>query len=782
MSILLLVLTLAVSPLAADDLTTRLDEVLFRLDGTAGAQTWVDARELRDLAREDTVVSVPHLAQAAAESDGELALLLAGTLIALDASEEAAAILLPMVGSDDSPAALNLLAHRSFKNVESVANGLSRALEQPLAPDTRIAVAKALVRVSRSRTKLQARRVLLDGLESDEAETRALAALALAELRDYESARPVLQLLAADPGERGRLARAYLETDDKNNYYLEKLYKQDSLPRSPAVNNGESSGVGSIDVLEELMEKIIQFHLLGEQLDNNEGRERLISAAAQGMLSSLDRHSTFFVPKDYDKWILELRRNYAGIGAYVDTIDGYFTITRPIYSGPAYRAGLMTGDRILKVDGWATRGEMNDEIIKRLKGEPDTEVTVSIYRDGWEDAQEFAINREVIQIPSVNYELLPGQIGYVEVLSFAESTTDETIVALSALEEQGMKGLILDLRNNSGGYLEEAVRMTSLFLEPGELVVYTQGRGVKKREYKARPEPVKFERPMTVLVNHRSASASEILSGALQDHERARIVGNRTFGKGSVQQDLSLATRPGDKLLTDRNYNGLYDPGDQFLDLDESDGYTPAAHVKITNARYYLPSGRSIHTELDLDGRIDKEGGVEPDVEVFFNGGLQGWENFELSKLYQRLRKDYEVNDPDHVEPFVDPFEAYVDRLYTEDPELVAELAVGDGHDVERYPGFTELRAQLETPLPDETVRLWLRSRWVRSRIADERGRQLPGNFTYGDWQEDRQLQAAIREVASPMSLDLAAVEGYAELAESEDLESELETEAGQPR
>ncbi len=777
MRTLLLLATLALCPAATpfaplDDLADQLDEITFRLESADGADTWELAQELRKAARSDSVVAVPRLVATAQDSSPAVRLVLADTLIDLDASGEAADVLLPMVEGEHAPAALAALADQTFRDVPKVAKALSEMLEAPLEANRRIDVARTLYQVSRSKDRFVARRILLDTLKSDSPETRAMGALALAEIKDYESARPVLRVLSSDPGPRGQLARAYLETADKIDYYLEKLFRQSEQgPTSSARTGDERGGVGSLDVLDELMQKIIDNHLVGEKLDDPDGRERLITAAARGMLQSLDPHSTYFSPKEYERWILDLRRNYAGIGAYVDTVDDVFTITRPIYSGPAYRAGLMTGDRIIEVDGWDTRGRSNDDIIKRLKGEPETEVTVTVHRTGWTEFEKYVIKREVIHIPSVQWEMLPGNIGLVEILSFAEETADELSHAIEALASAGMEGMLLDLRNNSGGYLEEAVKTASVFIEEDRLVVSTKGRGVQQRDYHARIQSLRYDGPLVMLVNERSASASEIVAGALQDHGRAIVVGEKTFGKGSVQQAHALEARPGDTLTTDKNYDGAYDPDDQYIDLDGDGVFTYRAYVKITNARYYLPSGRSIHTELDFDGRVVEDGGVTPDVLVEYGGGLQGWENYELAQLYNELRTEYDQakeQAPDSTEPFRDPFERYVEEIFQADPDLIFALADGDDRDTSRYPGFDAFRASLDTPLPDETVRLWLRNKWVRDKVADVRGRAFPGQFAYGDWQEDLQLQEAIRQLAPTMALDMTAHESYAPFADAD--------------
>ena len=757
LSLLLAASLLAPAPLF-DDLAAEIDDLLFRLADARGAQTWDLARELRDTARTDTIQSVPYLIEASTGSGPELRLVIGRTLLDVGAPHEAADLLLPLLEGKYAIRSLSVLSDKAFREVGTVSETLETLSRSDLPPLEAVAVARTLYKVSRrAAVRTGARRVLLDSLESDDPELRAEAALALAEINDFESARPQLKTLTSDPGPRGMLARAYLETDFQIDYYTRQLYSQAEQISASDVTGSRAydserfgSGMGSLDVLEELIERIQNYHLMGEELKGIEGRERLVTAAAKGMLNALDLHSTYFSSEEFERWILDLRRHYAGIGAYVDTINNVFTITRPIYSGPAYAAGLMSGDQILKVDGWDTYDQTSEDIIRRLKGEPDTEVTISVYREGWAKARDFVIDRAVIDIASVNWDMLPGDIGYVEVLGFAQDTTTEMAKALRELDASDMKGLILDLRNNSGGYLDEAVDMCSLLLPPGVRVVYTEGRGVRRQTYDTRVLkkrfPKHYDGPVVVLVNSRSASASEIVAGCLQEAGRGLVVGEKTFGKGSVQQAMPLTSRPGDELKTDFNHNNAYDPGDEYSDDDGNGKYTYPVNVKITNARYYLASGRSLHTERDLDGRVVKFGGVEPDVEVEFEG-LAGWENHELAELFDRLDGE-------------DPFQDYVRDNFDDNQQLFHELAHGDSHDASRYPGFAEFHEGLETPLSDDTVRLVLRAR-VRDRVADEQGKMFPGGVIYGDWQEDKQLQTAIAVVAEEMALDLTAYEAY---------------------
>lgn len=769
---------LAFVPVTADDLTQQLDDVLFRLEDATGAYRWSLADELTSLTLEDSVTTVPHLIDAARRAPPAVDLVIAQTLLEADASGPASELLLPLLDTPQASDALTVLSDRAFRRLPSVAEALTARLDDANVPILeRIDVARTLVRATRGAPRREGEEFLDAALESDDPETRAEAALALAQVLHFPTARPVLKELAKDPGPRGQLARAYLDIDEKNRLYVEQIHRAESDPQRVG---GEQTarGIGTLDVLGELIEKIQENHLLGDQLDDAEGRERLITAAAKGMLGSLDQHSTYFSSEEFERWILDLRRNYGGIGAYVDTIDGVFTITRPIYSGPAYEAGLTSGDKILEVDGWSTYSRTNDEIIKKLKGPPGTDVLVNVWREGWEDPQDFLLERAAIHIPSVNYDMLPGDIGYVEVVTFAEGTALELLEALDAMRTEGMRGCILDLRNNTGGYLNEAVNMASLFLDPNTLVVYTEGRGVPRADYRSKNFRGRFEGPLAVLVNRRSASASEIVSGAIQVEGRAPIVGEQTFGKGSVQSAIPLETRPGDTLLTDVNYNNLYDPEDEFEDLDGDGEYTYPVNVKITNARYYLGDDTSIHTERDLEGRVVEEGGVTPDVEVEFEG-FEPWETAELARLLRESREAYEdehglsddESDDDEtaddgtspdldVPGYKNPFDRYVSEHWDEHRDLFYELAENDGRDPSAYPGFAAWRDTLDTPLDDDVLRRWLR--WeIRDRVADDRGKPFPGIRQFGDWQEDTQLQAAIREVAERMDLDLGSVDGY---------------------
>jgi carboxyl-terminal processing protease len=306
-------------------------------------------------------------------------------------------------------------------------------------------------------------------------------------------------------------------------------------------------------------------------------QDRLIRGAIRGMVETLDPHSTFLDPEEYRILASDTQGRFGGIGVAIDVRDGWLVVHSVTEGTPAARAGIRPGDRFLTIDGWAARDMPISQAIRRMRGEPGTEVRVRIRREGVEDAIELTLRREVIQVDAVEARVLPDRIVYVKVRSFQETTTSELRAALDrAVDETraagGVAGVLLDLRGNPGGLLDEAVLVADEFLEDG-VIVSTRGRnGRLLEEARARAEGTRPRWPMVVLVDHWSASAAEIVAGALQDHRRATVVGTRTWGKGSVQNVIELP-----------------------------DG----SALKLTVARYYTPNGTSIQAN-----------GIEPDVEV----------------------------------------------------------------------------------------------------------------------------------------------------------------------
>jgi carboxyl-terminal processing protease len=302
--------------------------------------------------------------------------------------------------------------------------------------------------------------------------------------------------------------------------------------------------------------------------------KKLIQSAMSGMLTSLDPHSDYLTPDAYNELQDQTRGEYGGLGLEIQSEDGAIKVISPIDDTPASRAGIKPGDFILAVDGQNILGLSVDEAVRQMRGKPGEPVTLTIGRQG---VQPFDVKlvREIIQPKSVTYRM-EGDYGYLRLSGFNEKATEETLAAINALKAKDphMKGLVLDLRNNPGGLLDQAVGVAGLFLDGGE-VVSQRGRDPQDIEtYDAKGHDVLDGLPMVVLINAGTASASEIVSGALQDRHRSAIVGVTSFGKGSVQTVIPLR-------------GGL-------------DGA-----VKLTTARYYTPSGRSIQRT-----------GIEPDLEV----------------------------------------------------------------------------------------------------------------------------------------------------------------------
>jgi len=301
--------------------------------------------------------------------------------------------------------------------------------------------------------------------------------------------------------------------------------------------------------------------------------KELVYNAIKGTLRGLDPHSSFLDPDSYKEMQVETSGSFGGLGIEITLRDDILTVVSPIEGTPAYRAGLHSGDRILKIDGIATKDMQLADAVKRMRGKPGSKVTITVVREGWTEPQDFAIVREQIHIQSVRDQPLDDGIEYIKLRQFQEQTASDLDAVLEKAEKNGMKGLVLDLRNNPGGLLTSAVEVTEKFVDDGKLVVYTEGRiRNQNMRFTAHAKHPLIGVPMVVMVNQGSASASEIVAGALQDWGRAIVLGTQSFGKGSVQTIIPL-----------------------------SDG----SGLRLTTAKYYTPKGRSIHGK-----------GITPDIIV----------------------------------------------------------------------------------------------------------------------------------------------------------------------
>ena len=301
----------------------------------------------------------------------------------------------------------------------------------------------------------------------------------------------------------------------------------------------------------------------------------LLENAIRGMVSGLDPHSSYLDSDEFKDLQVGTKGEFGGLGIEVGMEDGFVKVISPIDDTPAQRAGILTGDLIVRLDETPVKGLTLNDAVKLMRGKPGTKITLTIVREGEEKPLKFEVVRAVIKVASVKSRLLEGAFGYVRISQFQSHTTDDLMKAIKKLKSEAksdLKGLVLDLRNNPGGVLNTAVSVSDAFLTSG-LIVYTKGRDEDSQlQFEAAPDDVLNGAPIVVLVNEGSASASEIVAGALQDHHRAVIMGRQTFGKGSVQT---------------------------IIPIDQN------AAVKLTTARYYTPSGRSIQAE-----------GIKPDIEL----------------------------------------------------------------------------------------------------------------------------------------------------------------------
>ena len=290
----------------------------------------------------------------------------------------------------------------------------------------------------------------------------------------------------------------------------------------------------------------------------------LTDAALNGIRDILDPHTTVFTPKDYEGLKVSMEGKFGGVGITISLRDNVLTVISPLSGTPAFRLGIRAGDRIRKIDGKDTKGLSLDDAVSKLRGKIGTDVTVSIQREGVPDLMDFTITRAEIVVHAVPYYgMVSKDIGYIKLATFSDKTTSDVENAIRGLKKQGMKKLILDVRYNPGGLLNQAIEISELFLKQGNVIVSTLGRTQRTESRARRDGLLGPEVPMAVLVNQGSASAAEIVSGALQDWDRALVVGKTSFGKGSVQTIFPL----------DNQGNAL----------------------KLTTAFYYLPFGRCIN-------------------------------------------------------------------------------------------------------------------------------------------------------------------------------------------
>jgi len=345
---------------------------------------------------------------------------------------------------------------------------------------------------------------------------------------------------------------------------------QNQIPGSSAREAREELALYS-----EAIEKIQDHYVDKERV----GYHELVESSLEGMIEDLDPYSRYMTPDDHEQTRVESRGEFGGLGIHVGMRDELITVINPIEGTPAFEAGVLPGDQILEIDGTSTEQLDITAAVDLLRGEVDSGTTLKLLSQGEERSRDVTIVRRIIKLPTVrDARILTNGVAYARLTQFSDPTVSDLAEALDSLKEQGMEGLILDLRGNPGGLLDAAVDLCKLFLGDGELIVYTKGRDPADATTHSAGQDADWpELPLVVLVNDQSASASEIVAGALQDHVRARLVGEKTYGKGSVQRIIPVGA------------------------VGDVDG--PA--LRLTVAKYYTDSGRVIHGE-----------GIAPDIKV----------------------------------------------------------------------------------------------------------------------------------------------------------------------
>jgi carboxyl-terminal processing protease len=463
----------------------------------------------------------------------------------------------------------------------------------------------------------------------------------------------------------------------------------------------------------------------------------LYKMAVDGLLNELgDPHTAFMTPADYDQLRLSTQGEYGGIGVQIGKRGDWITVILPLPNTPGERAGLRAGDQIVEVDGESARGWTEDVAVSRLRGPKGESVRIRVARPGVGETQEHVIVREEIHISAVSSAfMLPGNVGYVEMTTFSEAATSELRAAIDRLRGEGARGMVLDLRRNPGGLLDQGIAVADLFLERGQLVSETKSRVANQNQrFAAMQRDAYPGLPVVVLVGPGSASASEIVAGALQDHDRALVLGRTTFGKGSVQTLYPLSGQNWLKMTTARWYTPVgrsierpFDGEDHPVELAE--GEIAVQPDTITRPEYRTDAGRIVYGG----------GGIHPDLVVMPDTFLVAerpffQETLRQSGIWVNARLSYAVS--------------YVQR----NPNLRPGFEVTPAMLDEFYRTLTQAGMTVDRGIYDSA------SRWVAMQIGDE--------ITYSMWgeierrrrqnQQDPQVLMAaelLRRAESPASL-----------------------------
>lgn len=564
-----------------------------------------------------------------------------------------------------------------------------------LSAGARTALCEALLVNTKDELALEQ---LREFLSSPDHELVGRASLVLSERGHPAEVAARIDTLSKEPGDIGRLARIGRE-----------VVKIDQ-----AVEDHKSGKFKRKDYLIETEVRAIKKHYVDDffiyaekpQALNN---ENLVDNACRAMAMATDRYAAFMTRKEIDEMNQDQEGNYVGIGAHVAVgDDGLIYITQPIYEGPAYAAGVRTGDKLLGILG--PDGKRIDlttlsleEGVSHVRGPEGSTATIFVKRRGVENELKFEIPRKMVHVDTALEEMLPGQVGYVRLTRFGGNSTNDMKESLANLRRQGMKSLILDMRDNPGGQLSAVVEIADMFLPKDALISSTGGRfdqWRKKQVFRSRGGDYN-EIPMVCLIDENSASGAEMLSGALKDNNRAQILGRASFGKGIGQSFFTVENSGGSRVL------------------------------KCTVFRYFLPSGISID-------RYEGEGGVTPQIEIK-PSLLKPWEVYAIDKL----RDSGKLED-------------YLDRQYAgaKKAELM-KLASFDALDPALWPEFDRLYSELNTQLARDDVRRELRYA-LRARVQDDRGAEFTQNY-----QEDPGILRSVKELFAKTGQDTAGIPEY---------------------
>jgi carboxyl-terminal processing protease len=674
--------------LPAQDAQEKIDKIFDRIEESRGMNLWQGIREIEDLGRGTTEGVRKGLTRA----DAYVRIAAAKVLYGQENRDEALeALTKVMAGKNahakkiaaDMAAAL-VGADRSLAGQDKtkIASRFEAAAAECDDPLTQVSLWRAVYNLTKGMKPVREVRALHSGA-GERREVKEEAALALAEMDRFVDAKPTLLELSKEPSERGRMAKAYLKVNELT----------EDINRKPP-----SAVKYDFKQLEEAIDLLKTNYWDESKIDE----KKLVEAAVRGACSSLDPY-TVYMDEAAIKELKEegLGGRYGGIGARVSMRKDkagreWLTIEEPIFSGPAYRNGLRSGDTITEVEGDSTVNRDLSELVRKLRGKVATQVHFKVLRRGWTKEQAYTITREQIHMETTMHRMLPGGLGYVRLTTFGDE--DIQYIKDAVQEMKDMKALVFDLRGNTGGYLRTANALASYFLNKGQLIVTTRARGEEKDRRVADGSKL-TDVPIVMLVNEGSASASEILAGALQDHKRATIIGDKTYGKGSVQ------------------------------DLKPMKSTDEKAAVKITIAKWFLPSGKSV----EKDKREDS--GVVPDIKVALPE-REFWKEAELAKL-----------------TVGDEIEKYLKEI--EDKDLFKQLAESDGGDTSRYPKFDAFYDSLKTKAEKSDVRELVRE-MIRKKVQDDQGRPL-----YVDLQIDVVLQHGILEACKLASIDAKQVKEY---------------------